>query len=523
VVVLLDKLQEMQDGFRAQFGQMEARIGHLEDGLTKVIPEFKRFAPQAGTPAEVGTVSTMTSPADVPSVPMRGPSEQTEAPALPSATPPQPIASQPVTTRNDTDETNEDEEDPSPAKPEKNHTTAAHKLLDLWKCMEPFKDPREYKPDYAFYMERDRGTLRPFGRGEGPDIGDGGHSRPGHITMASSPSEESNSSAPSPPEGVWGTLATGPVPGMDGKHSSQSNPGGANPDGTLNLEENVVRKLFKSYLNTMHRMHPFLNQNRLNRMVETFIQRYGTPSTSSGKFAVPAPRTSVDGSYGGLPQKRKLSNGVPTSAPHNPNHYDQTYPNRRVPEKSVSNAIVLLVLALGRICEHKGPLPGPVSVETAPNLSTSPMTEPTEVSPMAIKQSPQSSSPPMSAASPGTDVQRIFQRSGRSSAEPFGFERGTPKNVDRIPGLAYYAFASEILGGHLNGYGLSHIQAFLLAGLYVGQLARALESWGWISMACRAWMVLVAKFPRSKLKDSPTDTQQDLINFAFWTCLQLER
>ncbi|KAJ9633679.1 hypothetical protein H2199_009247 [Coniosporium tulheliwenetii] len=67
------------------------------------------------------------------------------------------------------------------------------------------------------------------------------------------------------------------------------------------------------------------------------------------------------------------------------------------------------------------------------------------------------------------------------------FERKN-RNVDTIPGFAYYAKASDILGNLHGGNDLSHAQANLLAGLYMGQLARVIESWGWIyaaSIKCR--------------------------------------
>lgn len=495
---------------------MSSRIGHIESGLSKVVPEFKHVTPLVMTPAEIRDVSTTTTPAEAPKAPTRS-SEQSEGPTL-ARTTSQTLANTAFDHPQLT-EAIEMDMSTSISNREKSHTTAAHRLLDLWPCMDSFKDPNTYRSDYAFFLERERGNLRPFGRGEGVDVGaPSAPNRPGHVTMANSPSEEPNSPAPSPPEGVWGTLATGPIPGIDGKRADQANLGGANPDGSLNVEEHVVRRLFASYLNSMHRLHPFISENKLNRMMEDFITKY-SPTSSGTRFAVP--RNPVD-TYGGLPQKRKLSNGITFSTPAHVTGFDQPH-SKPVPEKSMSNAIVLLVLALGRICEHKDPLPGPATPQPVQYFGTSPMTEHTEISPMPIKQSPQSSSPPMSITSPGTEVTRITHRSGRSSVEPYAIDRSGPKNVDKIPGLAYYACASEILGTILNGYTLSHVQAFLLAGLYHGQLCRALESWGWIEKACKAWLVLVAGIPKSTLVGRAKDSQQDMINFAFWTCLQLER
>jgi hypothetical protein len=67
-----------------------------------------------------------------------------------------------------------------------------------------------------------------------------------------------------------------------------------------------------------------------------------------------------------------------------------------------------------------------------------------------------------------------------SSANPQG------KNMDAIPGLAYFAKAAVIIGEHPGGTDLSYIQANLLAALYMGQLARILPCSFYISSACMA-------------------------------------
>ncbi|KAK4934637.1 hypothetical protein LTR10_024154 [Elasticomyces elasticus] len=64
------------------------------------------------------------------------------------------------------------------------------------------------------------------------------------------------------------------------------------------------------------------------------------------------------------------------------------------------------------------------------------------------------------------------------------------KNMDAIPGLAYFAKAADILGELPGGTDVSHIQANLLAGLYMGQLARLLPSYFYINKAC--WFLIGA-------------------------------
>lgn len=68
------------------------------------------------------------------------------------------------------------------------------------------------------------------------------------------------------------------------------------------------------------------------------------------------------------------------------------------------------------------------------------------------------------------------------------------RNLDVIPGIAYYAKAAEILGDQGDGNDLVHVQMFLLAGLYKGQLTRVKESFSRINMAGRAIIILLGRY-----------------------------
>jgi hypothetical protein len=131
-------------------------------------------------------------------------------------------------------------------------------------------------------------------------------------------------------------------------------------------------------------------------------------------------------------------------------------------------------MALGKICEYKGPLPGPVkqndiyhSSQKDPNLMAKPSPTPSSIS----------------LPSPLSDLSR---RSSNYSQE---FSPGY--DVDIVPGLAYFARAAEILGTLIGGQDLMHVQAFLLASLYASQMACVLEAWTWIQNACRACHFLI--------------------------------
>ena len=151
-------------------------------------------------------------------------------------------------------------------------------------------------------------------------------------------------------------------------------------------------------------------------------------------------------------------------------------------------------MALGKICEWHDSLPGPVPDSNKENtfahhVSFSPLHPNTEPpSPVSVRQSPISSTQSLGNASIASPMSG-FPSIRRMTEEPFPGAR----NVDVIPGLAYYAQATDILGNCHGGNDLAHVQANLLAGLYAGQLARTFESWSWIHTACRACRYLVRK------------------------------
>jgi hypothetical protein len=118
-----------------------------------------------------------------------------------------------------------------------------------------------------------------------------------------------------------------------------------------------------------------------------------------------------------------------------------------------------------------------------------------------IKPSPPSyySSVPMSGvSSPGFERPSSGADSRGSPGEKYPTterrdreRRSQYRNLDVIPGLAYFAPASLILGNQHAGNEIQHAQAYLLAGLYMGQLGRVLDSWNYIYTASRIVVVLL--------------------------------
>ena len=396
------------------------------------------------------------------------------------------------------------------------HTTAAHRLLS-WPSIRGLI--RQQKTlggyvangDYVMQLEEDRGVLRVYGVGEGRDTGDGGqpgadspaHQCSGQSSVQSSSSPSSGrsddvtdaASPASPPEGLWGYGFVPPVTTPNGPHSSDPN-----FDFSLNIHPLTLRRLLDSYLENIYVLHPFLDKPRLTRMIERFSVRYNPTEQKLTKslFSPPATSSGVDALRGtSTVGKRKHTDGYTKNFATEPGYAAAPYKREILFERSISTAIVLLVMALGRICEWKDRLPGVRKNSDARGATAygvqyhSPLNTTTQSPPAhPVGMSPTTSSRIMAntcAPSP-TSMHRNSLPSPRSNTDD---PLTTPRNIDIIPGLAYYAPATDILGNLHGSNDLAHVQAYLLAGLYVGQLARTFESFKWISSACVACRFLV--------------------------------
>jgi len=387
------------------------------------------------------------------------------------------------------------------------HDTAAQKLFRWPSIRTLLQQSKELgfstrTEDYVMDHETNKGVLRIYGKGrQMREIGGGSQSSTSAASPANSsaslPSDEpSTTSSPgaSPPETLWGT-GLGPTV-IDAKVSDGI--GGLNPDNTLTLDHKTMRRLLKSYLDNIHILHPFLEERELTRLVEHFKQRYNPVgvTTSKASFAVPV---AVDNLREHKIPKRKYSDG-----PHYTSIGESTLApsplSPKVPlDRSPQTALTLLVMALGKICEIRSPLPGPVSDGSRePPISSanaySPMGGRIDSPPSiyALRHSPSSSSHSTANTSAPSSLGPV--RYGLSSPRSsIGELPANMRNVDVIPGLAYYAQASDILGNLTGFHELINAQCCLLAGLYTGQLANTLESLTWIQSASRICRLLVKK------------------------------
>jgi hypothetical protein len=399
----------------------------------------------------------------------------------------------------------EEEEDIADLSIPLKHATAAQKLL-RWPSIGRLVQAVTHNEHYVIQAEERRGILRLFGRGEGSDDNDGVGRWPsivsppnndgaGPSVLSPQPKVPESFDAPFSPfsESLWGT-GLGPE-NIDLRKPREGNVEGLNSRGELQLDRPRMDRFLASYIEHIHVMHPFLDKDRLSQMFKRFhgkieattrLATQGRDGTAGGPLG---PGMGAPGSTNGQPhqtapksRKRKRSSSVP------PPKLDH----------SISTAIVLLVCALGAVCDHKEWIPAPAREIPRPN-------------------SPHNA--------PKTSTQ---DRNGNFTAPPSPLEASAippplnehyPRNVDVIPGLAYYAEASKILGTLIGGNELSHVQAYILAGLYFGQLGRVLDSWKWIFIACTSCTVLVMK---DKLQPDQDPKHQVLLRYAFWTCAVLE-
>ncbi|GAB1209616.1 hypothetical protein APSETT445_008397 [Aspergillus pseudonomiae] len=369
------------------------------------------------------------------------------------------------------------------------HTTAAHKLL-LWPSIRNLLHPREYDEDYVMTLEEKRGLIRVYGRGEGDETSEDNGLSPPSTTLSTSFNENQPYYAASPSNGPWGVYVNQPQTKLENK--------GLDENGMLTADPDMIRRYHKNYMKHMHQLHPFLDQSDLENKVDYFIRMYCPlkgPVVSPG-----VPNNHMNDVPRGAKRKRSCENLQGVGCDMQPAMEQGS--SRRI-EKSIYNAIILLVLALGSICEAN-PVPGPVTN-----------------SPVDFRKETIPGPPTHGLLSPeGSDS--LPQSQGSGYVTDNHTYASQDKNLDYIPGLAFYAYATQILGSLQGANRLPHVQAALLAGLYAGQLAHPFQSHGWISQAARACQVLVRSIPRKRYTQMPDGPDKDLYDFAYWTCLQLE-
>ncbi|KAK5652439.1 hypothetical protein OQA88_10483 [Cercophora sp. LCS_1] len=494
-----------------KFSTFEQRFSHLEHVVKRVAPTIDLQPPDMKMEEDErpGSADSGALAED----------NYSSSPGETLATNMAPINAQEARTvvRNMEDET---EADPGPqVKPgvpaiPPNHTTLAALLLK-WPAIDALvrrhleAENVKFVDEFPIRQEERRGLLRIWGRGEG-DSSRGDKDTGHELGVMEVQDEYSDTGAPSPAD-CWGQISGSPGP-SDGRSAITSTP-------PLDFQEATVWKYVKSYEENVQNMHPLMIPVELHAMVKLFLESLQSKTSKHvavAKFAAPYEHD----------RKRKRTSPAPEG---------QDLPSPKAKptfQRSINNALVLLVLALGKICDYKKKIPDLVPVGEPSSTFDSPSTR------NGYPASPSQGSPPGPPSYSGHGSPKDGDRSSSSRRQSFqGVGPNAPKaqslkrNMDVIPGLDYFAHATDILGGQLAGSSLRHIHAYLLAGLYHGQLGRVVESYAYIKEAGYALQIKMrpAMNRLSNLKDAIpngletiTEKTDNQLCFAFWTCLQLE-
>jgi hypothetical protein len=297
------------------------------------------------------------------------------------------------------------------------------------------------------------------------------------------------------------------------------NKGGLNPNGSLRLDQTTVKRLTDSYMRNMWVIYPIFDAEDLKQRVAIFCSMY-SPDDDVKPATPPNMHYSAHSPLEPSTLKRSFSEmqGV---------EEDRGYsakPKRPV-DYSLNNAIILLVLALGKLCEHEKYImseeigrPDPFPEDNNNSQGSSP--------PFARPSSTRSSNNSSSPKFPNNLL-------NTSSHEPY--IPATAKNVLKLPGLGYYAEAVSMLGHCIGRRGLDAVHAHILTGLYWGQMGYILQSADCIHMAANSVVELLHTFPVEditaadaealKVWNARPQKERDQINLfliAFWTVQQME-
>lgn len=413
-----------------------------------------------------------------------------------------------------------------------NHTTLASLLLE-WPSIRELtrhhleKEGVRYISEYPISQEQNRGVLIVYGRGEDSHrsryIKE--HTDHGNLDMADDSSDIGASPSPAADWGQLGGLSPGDQIDYRG--------GVLAVDGNPDFSETKVWMYVESFKEHILNMHPIIQPAMLDYWVRHFLDtlpssqpRSAKPQNSKSVFAVVPPGSQTSTPTETTGSKRKRSPGFDGSEPPTP------APQRAGrPDRSIHSAVVLTILALGKVCLHRENVPDVVhSAESLPhgspvNRNGGIPTSPNHGSPPAMSNHSHSSG----LQSPKEQERGIHSR--RSSIHGVTNSRSgfnLKKNYEVIPGLEYFAYATDILGNHTGAYNnMKNVYANIFAGLYHGQLGRPMESFAFIHKASHKLQVILRPSldRMRKIKQSGQLIQESRYNnlaLAFWTCLQLE-
>ncbi|KAF2752583.1 hypothetical protein EJ05DRAFT_542525, partial [Pseudovirgaria hyperparasitica] len=215
------------------------------------------------------------------------------------------------------------------------HRTAAHYLLKTWPAMAKyFNSIVPLLENYPLKIEEERGSLRIYGRGEGLT----------HNDRAQQVGSRAGSQADSETMSLSSTSDSGQAPY---RYIDKVN--------RLDLTPTAVNRLLASYLDHMHVLHPFLDKARLKKQVDAFVDRMNPPASTKSPLSMPQHLSEHH-----RPTKRQrtdIDEGEPTAVPIYARPA-QSHVRPPKAERTITNAIILLVLALGAVLHEDAPIGG---------------------------------------------------------------------------------------------------------------------------------------------------------------------
>lgn len=369
-----------------------------------------------------------------------------------------------------------------------NHTTLAGLLLEWPSIRELTKHHLEregirYVSEYPIGLEQSRGPLIVYGRGE--DSHFSRRSREpadhGNIDMAD---DSSDIASPSP------AADFGQLGGLSPPDMVEYKGGVLAVDGSPDFTEAKVWSYVNSFKANILNMHPIVQPDVLNEWVRHFLDTLPQQHPRSAKSQIAKPTIAYASSSQapveatGFKRKRSVEPDGPEG------------PKFGRPNRSIHSGLVLTILALGKVCQFRDHIPDMVH----PQHDNAPAASP--VIRNGVPQSPSQSSPPgctvpshsSTQPSPKDPSDRGSQSRRPSFHGPTGVRGGynLKKNYEMIPGLEYFAYASDILGNHAGAYNnMKDVYASIFASLYYGQLNRPLESFAFIHRASHKLQVIM--------------------------------
>ncbi|KAL2889655.1 Fungal Zn(2)-Cys(6) binuclear cluster domain protein [Ceratocystis lukuohia] len=338
----------------------------------------------------------------------------------------------------------------------------------------------------------------------------------------------------SPNDDRWGYAGPpSPMNSFDGSHLTPRSPN-AHILGSMDLEPETMVKMACSFIENILNMHPIVHVTEIRMMMQVFLDTLPKVPSSAHHVAqsmedrsMANTPTGTESVSGGTKRKRVDQKAVIGGKEIQFHLEVPIQPRYGRPARTISNGLVLVILALGKICLSRdyihdfvpGDVAGPVTA-TSPSITRN-----DHLSGAGCQQSsPSETSSDHRAA--GSPANGSFRRA--SAATPAGKANTSPtRNMDAIPGLDYFAMALDIIGSQMGGNTLKHVQANVFAGLYFGQLGRVIESHAYIAAGSTILLnIMRPSFNRMReLKAGskfPTKLRDNQLIFTFWTCLQLE-